>query len=192
MGDHSLNRLAAAKSWLEGAGFAIHGNEYNRAARMLIQTHATMTEEQHDHPLWAALAQISWSLVNCIQPEAANPQPPIPGFTLNLKESEESRAMQRSAVPLMLGRVCQAVGRPYRSIQFFELAIKQSTSPDHRSSSAFFGVDAALDVKEIVFASKYAVLMAAYLFQQSNGSSIFTRPYSWSCFSCHYRANRDA
>ncbi len=171
MGDHSLNRLAAAKSWLEGAGFAIHGNEYNRAARMLIQTHATMTEEQHDHPLWAALAQISWSLVNCIQPEAANPQPPIPGFTLNLKESEESRAMQRSAVPLMLGRVCQAVGRPYRSIQFFELAIKQSTSPDHRSSSAFFGVDAALDVKEIVFASKYAVLMAAYLFGQVGFSS---------------------
>jgi len=162
-GDGQQNQLAAAKSSLEGAGFAIHGREYQQATRLLIQTHRMLAENHREHPLWAALAQISWSLVNCIRPESTDPQPPLPGFSFNLQSTDESQAMQRSAVPLMLSRVCDAAGRPHRAIVYSEQAIAESANLENRSSAAFFGIDAALAAKNIVATSKYAVLTSAYL-----------------------------
>ena len=139
--------LAVAKSLLEAAGFAIHGGLYNRAARLLIAAHARLDANHRYSPYWAALAQIAWSLVNRISPESADPQPPVPGFTLNLSETEESQKMHRSATPLMLGRVCTAVGRPHRAMHSFDAAIKLSSEDENQYSVAFIGIEAALLAK---------------------------------------------
>ena len=63
----------------------------------------------------------------------------------------------------MLGRACTVVGRPYRAIQFFEQSIEESDDSDNRSSGAFFGIDAALQAKDIVTAARYSTLTANWM-----------------------------
>ena len=167
-GDASLNRLSAAKSWLEAAAFAVHGGTYHRAAGLLIKAYHALTSEHRNDPLWAVLAQISWALVNRMSPDPASPEPPAPGFSITLTDNDELRNMQRSAVPLMLGRVCTVVGRPFRAIEFFEQSIDESHDSDNRSSGAFFGIDAALQAKHIVTAARYSTLTANWMAGQAD------------------------
>jgi len=160
--------LAVAKSLLEAAGFAIHGEMYSRAARLLVAVHDKLDANFRNSPFWAAMAQIAWSLVNRISPESADPQPPIPGFTLNLSDTEESQKMQRSGTPLMLGRVCTAVGRPHRAIRYFDKAITLSRDDENRCSVAFFGIEAALLAKDLPNACRYATLTSKWMWKRSN------------------------
>ncbi len=168
-GDVPLSRLASAKSFLEAAGFAINADRHSRAAGLLICAYNALQEEHQADPLWAALAQISWSLVNRIKPESSNPQPPFPGFTLNLQESDEATEMQRSAPALMLGRVCTVVGRPYRAIFYFNASILASRDDENRASGAFFGIDAAIEAQEMVVASQYATLSSSWMLNRWEG-----------------------
>lgn len=160
--------LAAAKSLLEGAGFAIHGKRYSKAANLLFAAHSMLDAKYKTSPYWSALAQIAWSLVNRIAPESANPQPPVPGFTLNLGDTEESQNMKRSATPLMLGRVCTAIGRPHRAIRYFDEAMKLSHDDENRSSVAFFGIEAALLVKDLPNSCRYAALTSKWIWNRTD------------------------
>lgn len=169
--------LAVAKSLLEAAGFAIHGRLYGRGARLLIAAHAQLDANHRTSPYWAALAQIAWSLVNRISPESADPQPPVPGFTLNLSETEESQKMHRSATPLMLGRVCTAVGRPHRAMHYFDAAIKLSLEDENQYSVAFFGIEAALLAKDFSNACRYATLASKWMWQRTDLESEKNRAY---------------
>lgn len=166
--DASLNRLYAAKSWLEAAAFAVHGGTCHRATGLLIKAYRSLTSEHRYDPLWAALAQISWALVNRMSPDPASPEPPAPGFSITLTDNDELRNMKRSAVPLMLGRACTVVGRPFRAIQFFEQSIEESHDSESRSSGAFFGIDAALQAKHFVKAARYSILTANWMARQAD------------------------
>ena len=169
--------LAVAKSLLEAAGFAIHGGLYSRAARLLITAHARLDANHKTSPYWAAMAQIAWSLSNRISPESADPQPPVPGFTLNLSNTEEARKMQRSATPILLGRVCTAVGRPHRAIRYFDSAITLSRDDENQSSVAIFGIEAALLAKDLPNACRYATLTSKWMWKRSDLESAKNREF---------------
>jgi tetratricopeptide (TPR) repeat protein len=158
--------LQAARSLLEAASFAIHGGHLPQARRALIHAHQILRRDFQESVEWAALAQVAWSLVNRIQPDPADPQPPAPGFTITLSRDVCGvEKMAPQAPTMMLGRLCAASGSPHRALAYFEGALAEAKTPILRLAIATFALDPALTTGQLVLSVRYALIVG--LWQQS-------------------------
>lgn len=157
-------KLAPARSLLEAAAFAIHGEHYSLAGRCLIQAHDILNPANKQRSEWPALGQIAWSLANRIKHDPQNPQPPAPGFTMSLGEiMPEAENMDRGAPTLMLARACDAVGRPHRALTYFESALTACSGDETKTHVAILALDAALSIQDLALSTKYATLGSHWL-----------------------------
>ncbi|MEX1026576.1 MAG: hypothetical protein WD049_01015 [Candidatus Paceibacterota bacterium] len=158
-----ISQLSAARCLLEAAAFSIHGNDYSKSSRCLIEAHELLKDKRNTAE-WPALGQIAWSLANKLKPDPIDPQPPVPGFTLGLGDTMiGAEKMVSSAPTMMLARACAAVGQPHRALSYFEAALAECDESDLRMQIGIMALDAAIEAKNLAAATKYSAMGSSWL-----------------------------
>ena len=157
------SQLSAARCLLEAAAFSIHGNDFSKSCRCLVEAHELL-KDKRDTAEWPALGQIAWSLANKLKPGPTDPQPPNPGFTLGLGDTMiGAEKMVSSAPTMMLARACATVGRPHRAMSYFDDALAECDASDLRMQIGILAIDVAIEAKVLAAATKYAALGSSWL-----------------------------
>ncbi|WP_442483390.1 hypothetical protein [Aeoliella sp. SH292] len=163
--NESHAELSVARCYLEAAAMYVHGSKHPRAVYFLRRAHDVLMKHRNG-PEWPALGQIAWAVVNKISPESGGPEPPVPGFSLGLRDlGGDAEGMVPTAPTLMLARAYSAIGSPYRAIKMFEEILSECNSDELKTQVATLSLESALEISDISLSARYGAYASEWLSQ---------------------------